>query len=125
MNTIELYQTAIKSALTVRKIIEEINKNYEHECKIVREEFEADLLGEAGYKMKLSELEQIRDSKIAREQDSINEISREYTAEMEEAAKLDGSRIDEGTLKLLDSGLRLTNQDWQELADAFKDNYID
>lgn len=38
--------------------------------------------------------------------------------------RLDDAKIDSGTMALLNSGLQLTNEDWQELANAYKDNYV-
>lgn len=48
----------------------------------------------------------------------------EYDAEMEELGRLDGSKIDDGTMKLLNSGLALSSADWQQLADQHKDNAV-
>lgn len=54
----------------------------------------------------------------------IDEVSKEYSAEMQELGRLDGSKIDSGTMVLLNSGLQLTNEDWKELANTYKDNYV-
>lgn len=54
----------------------------------------------------------------------IDEVAAEYSAEMAELGRLDGSRIDDGTMKLLNSGMQLTNEDWQALANQHEDNHV-
>ena len=48
----------------------------------------------------------------------------EYDAEMEELGKLDGDKIDDATMRLLNSGINLTHADYQELANKHADNAI-
>lgn len=82
------------------------------------------MLGEKGYKDRLEELAHDRDCTIEGALCRIDEVGGEYAARMQELGRLDGSRIDSGTMALLNSDLKLSNEDWQELANAYKDNYV-
>lgn len=124
MKTVDYYKKAIRQAQGAREGIERANAAYEHECEIAKNAFEGDLLGEKGYKDRLEQLAQERDAKIEEALSLVDKVGEEYAAEMAELGRLDGGRIDDGVMKLLNSGLQLTNEDWQELADAHKDNYV-
>ena len=122
--TIEYYKTAVRQAGNAMESIQRVNADYEHECELTKNAFEGDLLGEKGYKDRLKELAQERDAKIEGALRLVDKVGEEYAAEMAELGKLDGGRIDDGVMKLLNSGLQLTNEDWQELANAHKDNHV-
>lgn len=123
-STIEYYKTAVRQAVNARERIEAAKASYEHECELTKNAFDAGILGENGYKEQIEKLAQERDSKIEGALSRIDEVAAEYAAEMEELGRLDGSRIDDGTMKLLNSGLQLANEDWQSLANQHKDNHI-
>lgn len=122
--TIEYYKTAVRQAINARERIESAKAAYEHECELTKNAFDGGILGENGYKEQLEKLAQERDAKIEGALGCIDEVSKEYAAEMQELGRLDGSRIDSGTMALLNSGLQFTNEDWQELANTYKDNYV-
>lgn len=122
--TLEYYKLAIKQAGNAMESIQRANADYDHECELTKNAFESDLLGEKGYKDRLKQLAQERDAKIEGFLCLIDKVGEEYAAEMAELGRLDGGRIDDGVMKLLNSGLQLTNEDWQELANAHKDNHV-
>lgn len=124
MKTTDFYKKAITRALNARESFEAAKSAYEHECELTKNAFDGGILGENGYKEQLEKLAQERDAKIEGALGCIDEVSKEYSAEMQELGRLDGSRIDSGTMALLNSGLQLTNEDWQELANTYKDNYV-
>lgn len=124
MKTVDYYKKAITRALNARESIEAAKSAYEHECELTKNAFDGGILGENGYKEQLKKLAQKRDAKIEGSLGCIDEVSKEYSAEMQELGRLDGSKIDSGTMALLNSGLQLTNEDWQELANTYKDNYV-
>lgn len=124
MKTTDFYKKAITRALNARESIEAAKSAYEHECELTKNAFDGGILGENGYKEQLEKLAQERDAKIEGALGCIDEVSKEYSAEMQELGRLDGSKIDSGTMALLNSGLQLTNEDWQELANTYKDNYV-
>lgn len=124
MKTTDFYKKAITRALNARESIEAAKSAYEHECDLTKNTFDGGILGENGYKEQLEKLAQERDAKIEGALSRIDEVSKEYSAEMQELGRLDGSKIDSGTMALLNSGLQLTNEDWQELANTYKDNYV-
>ena len=124
MKTVDYYKKAIRQAQSARENIERINADYEHSCVLAKNALDAGISGEQGYKQELAELKHDRDYRIEEELSRIDEVGVEYAAEMAELGRLDGDRVDDGAMKLLNSGLQLTNEDWQELADTYKDNYV-
>ena len=124
METFNYYKKAIEQAKNAREVIEKTNVTYEHECTLTKNALDSGILGKNGYKEQLEKLDQERDAKIKEVLSHINEVGEEYTIKMEELGKLDGSKIDDNTMKLLNSGLILTSKDWQQLANQHKDNAI-
>lgn len=124
MKTTDFYKKAITRALNARESIEAAKSAYEHECELTKNAFDGGILGENGYREQLEKLAQERDAKIEGALSRIDEVATEYSAEMQELGRLDGNKIDSGTMALLNSGLQLTNEDWQELANTYKDNYV-
>lgn len=124
MKTVNYYKKAIRQAQSARESIERINADYKNFRVLKKNELDSGILGEQGYKQELAELEHSRDCQIEDALSRIDEVGAEYAAEMAELGRLDGGRIDDGIMKLLNSGLQLTNVDWQELADTYKDNYV-
>lgn len=124
MKTVEYYKKAIRQAQSARESIERINAEYEHSCVLAKNALDAGILGEQGYKQQLAELEHDKACKVEGALSRIDEVGKEYAAEMAELGRLDGGRIDDSVMKLLNSGLQLTNEDWQELANTYKDNYV-
>lgn len=122
--TLEYYGAVINRAERAMESIEAAKAAYEHECVLAKNALDAGLYGENGYKEAVRKLEADRDAKIEGALSRIDEVSAEYAAEMQELARLDGNRIDEGTMKLLDSGVKLSTEEWQTLANAHKDNYV-
>ncbi|MDE5699157.1 MAG: hypothetical protein K2I96_17415 [Lachnospiraceae bacterium] len=122
--TLEYYKAAVRQAGNAREDIERANADYEHGCVLAKNALDAGISGENGYKGDLERLAQERDAKIEGALCRIDKVGEEYAEEMAELGRLDGSRIDEGAMKLLNSGLQLTNEDWQELANTHKDNHV-
>lgn len=123
-SNIEYYKKAVRLAEGARNSISKARADYEHGCEVAKGAYEADLLGEKGYQDRLKELEAERDAQIENSLSRILTVVDEYDAEMAELGKLDGDKIDDGTMKLLNSGLNLTHADWQQLANKHADNAI-
>lgn len=124
MKTVDYYKKAIARALNARESIERANADYTHSCELAKNAFDGGILGEQGYKQQIAELEHDRNCRIEGALRCVDEVAAEYSAEMQELGRLDGSKIDSGTIALLNSGLQLTNEDWQQLANTYKDNYV-
>lgn len=122
--TTDYYKAAIRQAERAREAIVAAKEAYEHECMLTKNALDAGILGENGYREQLGKLAQDRDAKIEGALSRVDEVAAEYSSEMAQLGRLDGSRIDEGTMKLLDSGIQLTTGDWQELANTHKDNHV-
>lgn len=122
--TLEFYQEAVKRAASAADVIGKANAAYKREEKIYKGMLEDDLIGQTGFDEKIKKLEQEKEKKIDASLYQILKIADEYTAEMTELGKLDGNMIDDGTMKILNSGLTLSSADWQQLANKHKDNFI-
>lgn len=123
-SNIEYYKKAVCLAESANSAINRARADYEHGCEVAKGAYEADLLGEKGYRDRLKELEAERDAKIKNNLSQILTVVDEYDAEMAELGRLDGDKIDDGTMKLLNSGIKLSSADWQELAGKHRDNAI-
>lgn len=121
---VDYYKKVIRMAESANDTINRARADYDHECEVAKGAYEADLLGEQGYQKKLKELESERDSLIDGGLSWILKVVDEFDAEMDEIGRLDGNKIDDGTLKLLNSGITLSSRDWQQLADQHKDNAV-
>ena len=84
--TIEYYKSAVRRAVDAMERIEAAKAAYEHECRLTKNAFDARILGENGYKEQLQKLVQERDVKIEGALGCIDEVSKEYSAEMKELA---------------------------------------
>ena len=123
-STIEYYKKAVRLAEGASGAISKAKADYEHGCEVAKGAYEADLLGEGGYRSRLKELEAERDSTIENSLSRILTVVDEYDAEMAELGKLDGNMVDSGTMALLNSGINLSHADYQELANRHKDNAV-
>lgn len=124
MKIVDYYKKAVRLAEKANSAINRANADYEHWRNIAEEEYKSDLLGEQGYKEQLEKLETERDSVVRGALSHILETVDEFDVEMDELGRLDGNKIDDGTMKLLNSGITLTSKDWQALANMHKDNYV-
>ena len=91
---------------------------------LLKNAYEDDTYGEKGYREALERLKSARDAETKAALSGILTVVDEFDAEMAELGKLDGDKIDEGTMRLLNSGLKLSSKDWQQLADRHKDNAL-
>lgn len=123
-STVEHYKLAVKRACNAMEGIKAAHAAYERECALAKNAYEGDLLGEKGYKERLEQLAQERDARIESELGYIDKAGEEYAGEMAELGRMDGDRIDDNAVKLLNSGIQLSTDEWQTLANEFKDNYV-
>lgn len=79
--------------MSARESIEAAKSAYEHECELTKNAFDAGILGENGYKDQLEKLAQERDAKIEGALGCIDEVSKEYSAVMQEMGRLDGAKL--------------------------------
>ena len=85
---------------------------------------ESGMIGKEGYDTHLAEHGRRRDETIEGALSTIDTIINEYDSVMADLVRLDGSRIDDNVMKVLNSGMNLSSKDWQMLADENKDNAI-
>ena len=121
---IEYYKFAVERAKSARASILSAKEGFERKDKMWRGDLAEDLLGEAGYNEKIADAKRELSGKIEVAQRFVLGIADEYAAEMTELGRLDGSRVDDATMRLLNSGLDLTHEDWQELANKHADDAI-
>lgn len=122
-STIEYCKEVIKRAENANRIASQARANYERDCVLAKNALEADLYGQKGYEDKLKELEAERDAQIENSLSGILSVVSEYDSEMRELGRLDGSSVDSDAVRLLDSGIQMNVEEWQAMADEFKDNH--
>lgn len=122
--TIEYYKKAVRLAESASRSISKAKADYERDSVLLKNAYEADMYGKEGYRQKLEELKSARDVETKAALSGILTVVDEFDAEMAELGRLDGDKIDDGTMKLLNSGLSLSSKDWQELANRHKDNAV-
>ena len=122
--TISHYKRVIKEAVKAVAVAESAKTAYEHDCELAKNALEMEIMGQQGYENRLRELAEERDGKIEYALNQIDKVAEEYSEEMQKLCALDGTKIDSGTMALLNSGMTLTSADWQELANQHKDNYV-
>lgn len=124
MNTIQKYKNTLDTATRARAVIAKAAADFITFSTTEKKEFADGNITEKALNERIAKLAAERDAKIEAAQASILSEAADFEAEMKSAAKLDGSKIDSDTLRILDSGLPLTLADWQELGEAHKDNWI-
>lgn len=123
-STIDYYKKAVRLAENASNSISRARADYERGFAAAKDALERDLLGETGYESKLKELEAERDAQINGALSGILAVVDEYDSEMAELGKLDGNMVDSCTMALLNSGINLSHEDYQELANRHKDNAV-
>lgn len=121
--TISYYKRVIKEAVKAVAVAESAKTAYEHDCELAKNALEMEIMGQQGFENRLNELAEERDGKIEYALNQIDKVAEEYSEEMQKLGRMDGSQIDDDALKLLSSGIRLSNEEWQALANQFKDNF--
>lgn len=124
MKTVDYYKKALDQAKKARAIVEKAAAEYEHNCELEKGLLESGMIGKEGYDTHIAEHGRKRDETIEGALSMIDSVANEYDGVMADLARLDGGRIDNNTMALLNSGMNLTSRDWQELADTHKDNAI-
>lgn len=124
MSNIEFYKYAIERATSARVSIVSAKEDYEHKNKLWKDDLAEGILGEVGYSEKIEGAKKELDEKVEGAQRLVLGVADEYAKEMGELGRLDGDKIDDGTMKLLNSGLNLTHEDYQELANKHADNAV-
>lgn len=122
MEIIEFFKETIKKAGAAHKAILAAESDYKRNETLVKGMLEGDLLGRKGFDERIVELMQKKSAVIKINSDSILERTNAFDAEMNQLDVLDGNQIDDGTMKLLNSGLTLKAADFQHLADKYKNN---
>lgn len=120
----DYYKRTVELAGNATRAISKARADYERDSVLLKNAYEADMYGERGYREKLEEMKSARDAEVQAALSRILTVVDEYDAEMEELGKLDGDKIDDATMRLLNSGINLTHADYQELANKHADNAI-
>ncbi len=120
----DYYKRTVELAGNANRAIGKARADFERDSVLLKNAYEDDMYGEKGYREKLEEMKSVRDAKVKAALSGILTVVDEFDAEMAELGKLDGDKIDEGTMRLLNSGINLTHADYQELANKHADNAI-
>lgn len=122
--TTEYYKAVLNQAKQARAIVEKAEADYQHNCGLEKGLLESGMIGKEGYDTHIAEYGRRRDEAIEGALSMIDTVTNEYNGIMDDLARLDGSRIDDNVMKVLNSGMSLSSKDWQMLADENKDNAI-
>jgi hypothetical protein len=113
---------ALICAENARANIEEATASYRQTDNYNRGLLEAGKITKFGYDDSMNGFKEQLAGRIDAELSRINAVKSEFDELMDEESRLDGSKIDSGTVELLNSGIKLSSSDWQALADRFSDN---
>ncbi len=123
-SNVEYYKEAVKKAGSARATIISAKEDYERKDKLWKDDLSEGILGEVGYNEKIESAKAEMNEKIESAQRLVLNVADAYSEEMAELSRLDGDKIDDATMKLLNSGINLTHAEWQELANKHADNAI-
>ena len=124
MKTTGYYKRLLEKALSARAAVEKAESNYQDAIRHERELYDDGMVSEKMLHLHTDELTSKRDGEINAALSWIDGVADEFGSVMEDLGRLDGSRIDDNVMRLLDSGIRLTNEEWQGLANDCKDSYV-
>ncbi len=123
-STTEYYKAVLNQAKKARAIVEKAEADYQHNCVLEKELLESGMIGKEGYDTHIAEHGRRKDEVIEGALSMIDTVTNEYNGIMDDLARLDGSRIDDNVMKVLNSGMSLSSKDWQMLADENRDNAV-
>lgn len=118
----EFYKRALTIAENARKEIEQINEDFAYSEKFNRTALNEGRITKKGYDEAMQGLAEERDRRISAKVSGIEALRQEFDNAMQDASRIDGGQIDESTMRLLNSGVKLSTGEWQRMIDANKDN---
>lgn len=124
MKTTGYYKRLLERALNARAAVEKAESDYQDAIRNERELYNDGMVSEKMLHLHTDEFTSKRDGKINAALSWIDGVADEFGSVMEDLGRLDGSRIDDNVMRLLNSGIKLTNEEWQGLANDCKDSYI-
>lgn len=123
MKTTDYYRKVLEQAKKARAIVERAESDYQRACKLEKGLLGDGIVGKEGYESHIAEFERKKNEEIEGALCMIDAVKNEYGGIMDDMSRLDGSRIDDNAMRLLGSGLELTEKEWHRLADEFRDNF--
>lgn len=124
MKTIDYYKRVLERASKARAAVEKAESDYQDAIRHERELYDDGMVSEKMFHLHTDEFASKRDGEIGAELSWIDGVADEFGSVMEDLGRLDGSRIDDNVMRLLNSGIKLTNEEWQGLANDCKDSYV-
>lgn len=124
MKTTGYYKRLLERALNARAAVEKAESDYQDAIRHERELYDDGMVSEKMLHLHTDELTSKRDGEVDAALSLIDGVADEFGSVMEDLGRLDGSRIDDNVMRLLNSGIRLTNEEWQSLANDCKDSYV-
>lgn len=123
MKTTGYYKRLLERAFNARAAIEKAESDYQGAIRHERELYDDGMVGEKMLHLHTDEFTSKRDREVDAALSWIDGVADEFGSVMEDLGRLDGSRIDDNVMRLLNSGIRLTTGEWQGLANDCKDSY--
>lgn len=116
------YKKALMLANNARQEIEKINEDFAYSQRFNGSLLHEGKITQKGYDEAMEGLRAERDKRIAERVSNIETLREEFSNAMQDAARIDGMKIDESTVNLLNSGIEFSAAEWQRMVDANKDN---
>ena len=124
LNIKRYHRNALNAAFEARKAIEEANEERERSVRYHLDLLKSGKITEKGYRESLDLAAERYEEKVEAAAVEIKKIQAEFSTLMDDLGAMNGDKIDDATMKLLNSGLELSAKEWQNLADKHRDNAV-
>lgn len=124
LNIKRYHRNALNAAFEARKAIEEANEERERSVRYHLDLLKSGKITEKGYHESLDLAAERYEEKVEAAAVEIKKIQAEFSTLMDDLGAMNGDKIDDATMKLLNSGLELSAKEWQNLADKHRDNAV-
>lgn len=124
LNIKRYHRNALNVAFEARKAIEEAEEERKKSFNYHLEQLKTGRITEKGYHESLDFAAERYEEKVEAAAAEIKKIQAEFDALMDDLGAMNGDKIDDATMKLLDSGLEMSAREWQDLAIRYRDNAV-
>lgn len=124
LNIKRYHRNALNAAFDVCKVIEEADEERERSVRYHLDLLKSGRIIEKGYHESLDLAAERYEEKVEAAAAEIKKIQAEFSALMDGLGAMNGDKIDDATMKLLDSGIEMSAREWQDLATRYRDNAV-
>lgn len=124
LNIKRYHRNALNAAFEARKAIEEANEERERSVRYHLDLLKSGKITEKGYHESLDLATERYEEKVEAAAAAIKKIQTEFSTLMDDLGAMNGDKIDDATMKLLNSGIEMSAGEWQDLATRYRDNAV-